>query len=382
MDNSDNIIEIQNEYKKIDYKWLQLHFKLSVGLVLFSLFVEIVIGVLMCNSDELNTTIPIFLMKFLIIPFALNILCILIDYKVIGTKRISQEIKVYIVSMLMVVISFVLFTVHVAFSALCFIFAVPILLTIIYANYRLTIITAISSMTSLIISELFIKWDKDKVSIFEDVNIMGDFIISLFILLAFSAVCMVVIQFEKEKNAASIQKEMERHQLQIKLQIDELTGIYNRIAFRNALKDMEEDVSDNLYIFVMIDIDNFKNLNDTHGHMVGDQCLIEFGKILTANCVDAIPFRYGGDEFCILFKNHSINQVLGTCQKIKNDFANCNVCDTTKVSLTSSFGIAMYVKNMLTTKLIANTDKALYEAKTVKNAICIYRNKEKNILHT
>lgn len=366
------IIEIQNEYNRIDNKWLNLHYKTSVGLVIFAFLIECLIGWFMCNTDELHTTIPIYLLKFLIIPSALNALCIVIDYNVIHSVKISQERKIYIISLLIVVICFIIFTVHVAFSAIYFIFVVPILFTMIYGNYKLTTIISISSIAAVIISELYLKWDIDKVNIMEDPIRFGDFIITLFILVAFWAISMVVIRFEREKNAASIQKEIERQQLQQRLQIDELTGIYNRIAFRNAIKDMEEDETNNSYIFAMIDLDNFKNLNDSLGHLMGDHYLIEFGKVLRANCGDAVPFRYGGDEFCVLFCNRTLNDIVETCEKIQKDMKEIHVDNKTEVSVTASIGISIYSKGMVTSSLIINADKALYEAKTVKNKICIY----------
>ncbi|PXV93269.1 diguanylate cyclase [Lachnotalea glycerini] len=365
--------EIENEYKKIDLKWLNLHYKTSVGVVIFAFFVECVIGILMYYTDEISTTIPIYLVKFLIVPCVFNLFCIIINNQVLQSKLIKQESKIYITSLTYVLICFVLFTAHNTFTALYFIFALPILLTTIYGNYRLTTITAVSSMLALAVSELFTKWDVDKESIWGDGIRMGNFLISIFVLIAFSAVCMVVIHFEREKNVASMQKEMERYKLQKKLQIDELTGIYNRIGFRNAIRDMEEDDSDNTYIFVMIDIDNFKILNDTLGHVTGDHCLIKFGEILKNNGEGAIPFRYGGDEFGILFKNYILEDVVGVCKKIQRDFASIRIDKREGLPLTVSIGIAKYSNSMAPSALIINTDKALYESKIVKNTITIFK---------
>jgi diguanylate cyclase len=228
-------------------------------------------------------------------------------------------------------------------------------------------------MVGLIISELFIKWDVDKESIFGDGIRLGDFFISIFVLLTFFVICIVVIHFEKEKNVAGMQKEIERYKLQQRLQIDELTGIYNRIGFRNAIQDMEEDTSDNTYVFAMVDIDNFKLLNDSLGHVTGDHCLIEFGKILKNNCGRAIPFRYGGDEFCILFQNHTINEAVEICKRIQNDLKAININGKTDLPLTASFGVASYASDMAPSKLIINTDKALYESKIVKDTITVFK---------
>lgn len=367
-------MEIQKEYSRIDNKWLELHYRTTIGLVAFAFLVECVLGNFLLHSDQLNTTVPIFIFKFIILPGLINFFCIIADYLVIRSCTITQEKKVFIVSILFVVICFVLFTVHIAFSALYFIFAIPILLTIIYANYRLTVVTALLCMTSEIISELFITWDYDKVSIFASALRFGDFLISLFMLCAFSAVSMVAIRFEREKNAAAIQKELERHQLQQKLQLDELTGIYNRRALQDAIKDMETDESGSSYIFVMIDMDHFKKLNDTLGHPAGDFCLAQMGRILKANCKEAVPFRYGGDEFCILFRNVTMERVKKICRQIQFDLKKTTRDSGIGFSITASFGISPYTKEMDAANLLLNTDQALYSAKSVKNAIRVYSN--------
>lgn len=373
------VADIQKEYSRIDSKWLNLHYKISVGLTIFAFVVECLIGWIVCNSSILNTTIPIYLLKFLIIPTGLNTLFILIDHNVINSESISQERKTYIISLLFVAICFVLFTVHVAFSELYFIFLIPCLLTMIYGDYKLTTITFIASTTSVIMSELFVKWDIDKVSIMDDVVRLGDFLIAIFILIAFWIISLVIIRFENEKNEAGIQKEIERQHLHKRLKTDELTGTYNRIAFRKAVKDMQEDEADNSYIFAIIDLDNFKKLNDTMGHLMGDHYLIEFGRILRENCLAAMSFRYGGDEFCILFKNYTIGAVVETCEKIQKDLKEVNNNNEIELSVTASIGVSYYSKGMLISKLIANADKALYEAKTLKNEICIFNEKTSNV---
>jgi diguanylate cyclase (GGDEF) domain len=370
------IAEIKKEYKKIDLKWLNLHFKTSAGLVLFAFVIECGIGILLYYLHEIHTTIPIYIIKYLVAPMCFNLLFIILDYFVLYHTKFSQQVKIYIVSLMFVMICFVLFSVHIIFSVLYFLFALPILLTTIYCSYRLTIVIAIASIAADIISELFVKWDSEKVSILVSGDRLADFIISLCFLIAFSIVCIIVIRFEKEKNAASIQKELQRFRLEQKILTDELTGINNRTALNNAIHEMEMDITDNTYIMVMIDLDNFKKLNDNYGHLMGDQCLIEFSNILKAHCGDAASFRYGGDEFCILFLNRTLKNVVETCQRIQEAFGKVKIDSAIRLSLTASFGIADYIKSTSAIKLLNNTDKALYQSKIEKNAIRIYGSNE------
>lgn len=365
-------VEVINEFRKIDKKWLNLHYKILISVIMAAFFVECVIGYLMYIMGEINSTIPVYIFKFLILPSGLNILIGWMNKKAIKSKKLLQENKILITSLLLVLICFILFTVHSAFTALYFLFALPILMTTIYVDYKLTMITSTLSIMGLIISELFLKWDIDKESILFNGIRLGNFLISLFVLIVFGAICMLVVRFEKQKNEASMQKEIERYNLQQRLQIDELTGIYNRIGFKNAFQDMEEDESGNSYYYVMIDIDNFKSLNDNLGHITGDHCLSEFGKILKKNCKDAIPFRYGGDEFGIIFQNKTLENVIKICKQIQSDFALVDIDGNENLELSISIGIAKYSSDMALSTLIIQTDQALYESKKEKNKITIY----------
>ncbi len=365
--------EIVGEYERINKKWLKVHFDTSVALVVLSHMVEILLAFYIINSDQLRTTIPIYILKFIVFPSTLNLIFIFVQYRALKSEATSQKFKIYMVSLSFALICFVLFTVHVAYSAVYFIFFFPIILTVVYADYVLTSATALLSVFSVVISELFIRWDVDKISIWADSVRFVEFIISLFILSAAYAVCMVVIHYEREKNMAGIQKEIERHELRQKLIIDELTGIYNRKALHGAIRDIEEDEEGTTYVFVMIDIDNFKLLNDTLGHLTGDKCLMEMGRAMTENCEDGFPFRFGGDEFCILFKNRNVDSVADICMKIQKYMNEAAVRILPDRELTVSIGIAAHGYRSDIARMVVNADHALYEAKHIKNAIHIYK---------
>ena len=365
------IKEIENEYAKIENKWLNLHYKTFIGLVLFGLFVEAVMGAKLFISGYIEISLLKYVLKYMLAPFLFNCCLIAVGIWSMYSGSLQLKTKIYTISLLLVGVCLVFSSVHSIFEALYVIFTVPILLTVVYGDYILTSVTAFLSITAKIISELFIVWDADKANPFDSELGIINFIISVCILLAFYVASIVVIRFEKEKNSASIQKEIERHQIQQKLLTDELTDIYNRTALREEFQNMENDTIGNTYALVMIDLDNFKMLNDTMGHDKGDQCLREFGRILKNNCADSLPFRFGGDEFCILFKNKTIEQIKDICEKIQNDL---KVSDENKSSilLTASIGIASFTRQISARQLLRNTDKALYHSKKMKDSICMF----------
>jgi diguanylate cyclase len=283
----------------------------------------------------------------LIIPSGINFIFVVLEMLIINSKYFSQTCKIYSVSLIFVFINFVLFTVHGAFVATYYITAIAIMLTIIYANYYVTGITALTSIISMVISELFIKWDIDKVSIFQSTHRLSEFMICYIILITFSIACMVVIQFERKKNSANIHKEIERQKLKQSVYMDEMTGIYNRKAFHNELKHVEDTASDVQHILAIVNIDKFKDINDTWGHHIGDRCLIEFAKILKKYDTNITPFRYGGDEFCLLFRDINMADAETICGEIQS-----------KVD---------------TVRLFIHADHALYQAKKSRNSICVFR---------
>ncbi|MPM69691.1 hypothetical protein SDC9_116639 [bioreactor metagenome] len=261
---------------------------------------------------------------------------------------------------------------HSAFTATYYFFAIAVILTTVYLSYRITAVTALLGITALGISELFVKWDADKVSVFESTLRMSNFLISLFILIACAVVCMVEIRYERKKNEASIQIEMERRQLKRILQLDELTGIFNRKSLHDALKDMEENAPDDRYILAITDIDNFKGVNDRFGHQAGDHCLMEFSKILKEHGKNASIFRYGGDEFCLIFHHAEIQKAVSVCEQIQSRLSGLHFEAYPGLKLTASFGLASYFSQTNAARLFVYADKALYEAKEERNAIRVF----------
>ncbi len=366
------IEEIREEYKKIDNDWLVFQYKISIGLFVFAIVVECIMSLLLTNSDMLTTSINRYILKFIIAPSLVNFFFIIGDTLIIRSKKLTQDQKIFGISINLVLLCFVLFTVHNAFIATYFLFVFAIILTTIYANIHLTGITALLSLVALIISELFIKWDADKPSVFYSIQRLSEFLISLCIIIAASAVCLVKISFIYKKNEASIQKEMERVVLEQRLKTDELTGVLNRKALHDAMRDLEMSESTTSYIFGIADIDNFKSVNDQLGHLVGDNCLFEFATMLEERSRGASVFRYGGDEFCLIFENVNMEEAVSTCENIQSELIEVYSKKYPTLDISVSFGLTHYLADGNSARLFINADQALYDAKELRNTIRIY----------
>ena len=123
-------------------------------------------------------------------------------------------------------------------------------------------------------------------------------------------------------------------------------------------------------MFVMLDVDHFKHINDTYGHTVGDQYLQKLSDLL-----DAVPgaeaFRFGGDEFCLFVPRGLRRPGEGRCMEVQESFRKSRVCRSHSQT-TVSFGAARYEKGLAPSELVRRADKALYQAKVNRGTIKFY----------
>lgn len=196
-----------------------------------------------------------------------------------------------------------------------------------------------------------------------------------FVLIEFIDVTNQFLQINRLKNCINelclVNKQLKEKEKIIRnlAYYDSLTGVANRVLFyQQAEKFLEEaKKNQNKLGILFIDVDKFKNINDTYGHLAGDNILIEVANILT----DAVGekdmvARHGGDEFLILlpdFKDSSYYTRL--VSKIRNN-KNRNIrCNGEKLDISFSIGISVYPDDGDSIdKLIAEADKAMYAVKT------------------
>lgn len=363
------MLQIQEEDARIEDRWMELHKRINLWSAITSFGVELLMFGVLFRLNIPTATVPVYIFKYIVFPAVLNLTAISILYLLLRNSR-SRTLKKYAVSICLVVICFILLIVHNIFPAIHMLFGIPIILTTVYGDYRLTTTTAFLSLTLELVGELLIFWDLDKVSILSSSEGVINFGITLAILLFIYSISLVILYYERLKNEAGVKKEVERYLLKTKLLSDSLTSLYNRAALQEHL-DAIEGSYDN-FIFAMIDIDDFKKINDTLGHVRGDDFLKEFAAILKQYGEPHPTFRYAGDEFCILFKNESIEKVLEICRGIQWELMEIKHFEDFR-GVTASFGIAHYEQGITTLELIEHADHALYESKKNKGSITIYQ---------
>lgn len=149
---------------------------------------------------------------------------------------------------------------------------------------------------------------------------------------------------------------------------DNLTGAFNRREFECELSRLQsrfERSADN-FCLMLVDIDNFKLINDNYGHLAGDEMLRRFARIVFASIRTEDYFaRFGGDEFCILLPNTQLNDALVLANRLREVYASALFTIDEDI-IQSSISIGVSESSSMEgarSSIIACADKALYEAK-------------------
>jgi len=193
----------------------------------------------------------------------------------------------------------------------------------------------------------------------------------LFIIMAIYAQAVAAVLTGKNKNLESMSEE-----LGVLAITDGLTNIYNHRYFRDALKKeffRSERLNNHLGL-IMIDMDNFKRINNVYGHQAGDTVLEKVAKTIVDNVrsIDIVA-RYGGEEFVVILPENNDKGSLNTAERLKKNIEEIDISvDGEKLKVTASFGVAVFPD-------CADTESALVSA--ADNALLISKKHGKNSIH-
>ena len=183
---------------------------------------------------------------------------------------------------------------------------------------------------------------------------------------------------ELEAKINRIARELELlNQLEFLSISDGLTGLYNRRHFDTKIfEEARRAHRQNHDLFLaVIDVDNLKEINDKYGHLAGDKLLKSVGDIIKHCIRENVdwPFRYGGDEFCVILTQVSLEQAIATSERFIQSFSE------KKLPLTGlSIGLAQFIRSKDAkwteniADLVKRSDNALYKAKhTGRNRVVV-----------
>ncbi len=148
---------------------------------------------------------------------------------------------------------------------------------------------------------------------------------------------------------------------------DALTNVANRRELENQLVAMVEEFAEKSresFSVIFVDADHFKRVNDTYGHSVGDQVLIDLARLLTQETYSGeLVGRYGGEEFVILCPDTNLDQAVRRAERLRATLRKSKIGGIDRLRVTASFGVAQAEPGDTVDSILRRADKALYRAK-------------------
>jgi diguanylate cyclase (GGDEF)-like protein len=154
---------------------------------------------------------------------------------------------------------------------------------------------------------------------------------------------------------------------------DDVTGLFNA---RHLYTMLDEQVAQGqIFSLMFVDLDRFKSVNDTHGHLIGSRLLAEIGSLMKRSLgPHNAAFRYGGDEFVALLPGMGKSAASGTTMALREDLRGARFLEGAGLSLvvSGSFGLASYPEDGNTVPTILRAaDTMMYEAKITRDSVAV-----------
>ncbi len=283
----------------------------------------------------------------IVVPFILFIILNLINKKkkLINEKNIILYTNVvYVISLLITILFSIFITPNQ--TSLFYLFYIILLPIVLIINHAAKFILNTISIILYVILAINYKTCDLHYDIFEALTAY------------FLSICSIIFTLKQRLLNDKINTKYQNYYLK-----DNLTNVFNRIAGKEKMQEYLKNVSQKeQYALAFIDLDDFKVINDTYGHIEGDKCLQKIASILQENVNDDILCRFGGDEFLYLIKSTTENQIVKKLEDILKRLKNLSSLE--KKDLNCSIGVYLTkgkAKNL--EEMIDKADKILYEAK-------------------
>lgn len=294
-----------------------------------------------------------------VFPIIANAVTHLIARLIINNFSIPRRKKNKTIIVAALVTSFIVAIIHREYIITSCAFVFPIILSSMFNDKKLLNISFISSIFIFILVGLAFYLDK---------SITVSTSINLFILFGFSLIsylCGIIsINFSKQNYTTIESQAAQNNKLLQDVLFDQMTGLYNHNSF---IVQLEEHIKNHdsmvPFCLAIIDVDDFKNINDTYGHSYGDTVLIYLAEILKKHCIpNDTAYRYGGEEFAILFFGKDKIEAQDISKRILSEFRK-HKFEFTDKSVSFSVGIAEYSGEITRTEFFEKADELLYQAK-------------------
>ncbi len=306
----------------------------------------------------------LYMLEYIFVPMIIQIITLVVCYFMIKADNMSNERKNYVViGLIFVSIGVISFTYY-SILPLTMLPSITIVATALFADQSLTVLSGVA--VAILTTIDMVRYHFEHAGSVAGLDWVG--VLSIYLLLIILLCVMVVIVNTHTKALMSSVMGSYNRQVTLmsELMIDPMTGLYNRRSFEDSLeKEIEsvEQTGAKSYVTIF-DIDHFKEVNDTYGHSNGDIVIKALCKMMKEKSKDmGLAFRYGGEEFVILFHDVELSKVMNVVEDIRTEFRCYYFHFMNKDGITCSCGVAEYAKGESSKAWFNRADSALYKAK-------------------
>ena len=369
MENEKNRVTKLKE--KINERWRMNLFKMCVVLAAIGSITEIVIYLIDSNTKTLFLPNLLYQFRFIYIPSSMNLIVILLTYHYINSQKLSDTAKNIWSCVLIYFLCANTQFIHYVYGPLLMLPIVSIFVSIMFGNRRLTRGITIASLISLTAASIVASQELRQ----GDPQLLVDSALAALVIIVSQIGASLMISYVNEQFDNIAKSNMREKKLIEELHLDPLMGIFNRMALNEKTEEcINFGMTDGNCHMLLLDIDNFKMINDTYGHLNGDEVLIKLSDIIrqfTGRNVTA--YRYGGEEIILIMQHYSIESAFVLAEDLRLAFSSLTFDFSPKESFTFSGGLSSLQENQAADNWMSHADQALYQAKRLgKNRIIKY----------
>ena len=329
--------------------------------------IELITGIIITQESNYSNPFVKYWLPYVLAPAIIDGIIIGVTLTILKTKKISSVIKNYAIITSLVCIALVLSIVHGYFIVTLATFVIPVIASCIFLDYKVMaygIITSTAGVAASAIANLYLEAGSDRSS---KLYVWGSAVIVVMLVAITAIVVGLIVEIHRQREAVLTKMKDENAKLIRANRVDGLTGLQNHTSFYNVLENKLSKARREKrgFALAMLDIDDFKGINDTYGHGVGDDILRFVSDTIVASIdKSGIPFRYGGDEFAILFNNPDPNSNVDALEVLRKAVAENDslFSDGTRVTLSIGYYNVKEVQ-MTSEEIFYKADQALYQAK-------------------
>ncbi len=244
-------------------------------------------------------------------------------------------------------------------------YQIPILWSATYGVKNIVLVAHLCGQVSMLAFSFYF-WMTD------NTNGVLNVIVAMVTLMLSHFLAAILMKFIREKDDIIRSHIEDNENLGERLLREPMTGLYNHAAFHSLLGQKIRERGREPLSLAIIDIDNFKRVNDTFGHKNGDMVILALAEVLKKNCGEKyFPCRYGGEEFAVILPGLKEKEAVKKMEEVLSEFRSLHYDWNTGPAITFSCGVFQHSEvNMSAAELFRITDQMLYKAKQSGKNCC------------